>query len=455
MGNLSVYNFGQLGVNVDKDPLQLEDGELATAQNVIPNPIGDGGLVNRHGLVKLNAVAAADTSTGIIGGVGVPLVNLSAAARTIYIGRTNTAHGGAWAKSTDNFASVATVVTDSTPANPRGKNASASTGSTDYGIADFSTGATFLVGQPGSGCVVNNVLYYAADNYIAYNGSGYTAPTIRKFDGTVDSYVCTLPYNPDAGATSVCKGVLSMLTANGYIYLTTFDGGTTSADYRGRAFQLNTISGALSPLGATFTLGHLPYALTYWMGRLWVGSHTGDTASNGNIYAFRPGIDAAWTLDHTGTNGNYCSLVGYNGYLYAGTMQAAATFAKIEQRDSLGTYTTSLTATGGTARQYNAVVSMATFGTNLYACYWNNDGTAIGKIYKYDGTSWTTAYNGSGATAIQTSGMFLYNNKLYAVGNSNSQITLLFTTDGSSWTDRTTNFGGAVNGLGVFYGMLT
>jgi hypothetical protein len=39
-GKLNCYNLGSLGVNVDKNPVQLEDGELTKAQNAIHDPTG-------------------------------------------------------------------------------------------------------------------------------------------------------------------------------------------------------------------------------------------------------------------------------------------------------------------------------------------------------------------------------------------------------------------------------
>ncbi len=79
---LIVYSFGEKGVNVDKDPLVLEDNELTRAQNAVPEP--DGGIKNRPGLEKFNASAAAGS---ILGGIGVPLTNLASGTPFFYIGR--------------------------------------------------------------------------------------------------------------------------------------------------------------------------------------------------------------------------------------------------------------------------------------------------------------------------------------------------------------------------------
>lgn len=85
MAELIVFNLGAKGVNTDKNPLAMDNAELRKAQNVIMDPLGvEGGIVNRPGLVKFNSVAAAGA---ILGGIGVPLQNLTTGTRFLYIGR--------------------------------------------------------------------------------------------------------------------------------------------------------------------------------------------------------------------------------------------------------------------------------------------------------------------------------------------------------------------------------
>lgn len=82
---LSIYNFGQGGVVVDKSSLHGDDSELRQAQNAIRDPLGaEGGLKSRPGLEKFNSSAAAGA---VLGGVGVPLTNLFTGAQFWYIGR--------------------------------------------------------------------------------------------------------------------------------------------------------------------------------------------------------------------------------------------------------------------------------------------------------------------------------------------------------------------------------
>ncbi len=84
MATVKVYGIGRLGVNVDTDPLMLDDREVTKAQNAINDPLG-GGLTNRPGLSAFTTTPAAGR---VIGGVGVPLANLSGSGiRFFFIGR--------------------------------------------------------------------------------------------------------------------------------------------------------------------------------------------------------------------------------------------------------------------------------------------------------------------------------------------------------------------------------
>jgi hypothetical protein len=82
---LVVYNFGQGGVNVDESPLHIKDNQLRKAQNAISDPLGvEEGITARPGLKKFNASAANGV---VLGGIGVPLINLKTGTHLFYIGR--------------------------------------------------------------------------------------------------------------------------------------------------------------------------------------------------------------------------------------------------------------------------------------------------------------------------------------------------------------------------------
>jgi hypothetical protein len=83
---LKLTDIGKLGVNVDADPISLDDQELRSAQNAIRDPLGaDSGLRKRPGLLAYNGSLTAGE---VLGGICVPLKNLSSGGVvTIYIGR--------------------------------------------------------------------------------------------------------------------------------------------------------------------------------------------------------------------------------------------------------------------------------------------------------------------------------------------------------------------------------
>lgn len=81
---LTIYDLGKDGVNVDRSDLHILDTEVRQAQNAIHDPLGaEGGLKNRPGLTKFNSVAGAGS---VVGGVGVPLINLKSGTHYLYLG---------------------------------------------------------------------------------------------------------------------------------------------------------------------------------------------------------------------------------------------------------------------------------------------------------------------------------------------------------------------------------
>jgi hypothetical protein len=93
-GILKVYNIGAGGVNVDSDPIALEDQELRLAQNAIRDPLGtDSGLKKRPGLALFNTLS---TGGPILGGIPVAFsatgggVSPHIAITYLFIGRSTT-----------------------------------------------------------------------------------------------------------------------------------------------------------------------------------------------------------------------------------------------------------------------------------------------------------------------------------------------------------------------------
>lgn len=86
MGVIKVFSLGAKGVNVDKNPIEMQDDELRLAQNAIRDPLGnDSGVRKRPGLKAQNSTVAAGI---VMGGVGVPLLDESPfGTRYLFLGR--------------------------------------------------------------------------------------------------------------------------------------------------------------------------------------------------------------------------------------------------------------------------------------------------------------------------------------------------------------------------------
>ena len=85
MANLDVKNLGLNGVNVDKNPFELAEGELTQAQNAFSDTnAGKASLRKREGLVAFTTTSTAGI---VFGGIGVPLVNILSGAPFLYIGK--------------------------------------------------------------------------------------------------------------------------------------------------------------------------------------------------------------------------------------------------------------------------------------------------------------------------------------------------------------------------------
>lgn len=331
-----------------------------------------------------------------------------------------------WWLSIAAFGGAIMVIANSRPKNPR----------TWAQIATFATGsAGMLGGSPGIAANFHNRLIYAGSDYTV----GATYPPIRIYDGSFDRELVRLPPTA-AGAIPVA--VLSVLVANGTIYLSTFDTGSSSADWTGRVFSLELTTGQLTPIGPVFTTGHLPYALAWHNGMLWCGTHRQSAAAAGKIYRIRPDLDTTWTedLDLSSVSlAGVAALLSWHGTLYAGTTAAAATFAKVLKRAADGTWSTADTGSGGTATANNGFLSLCDFGTKLYASYWNNDTPAVAKIRSTsDGTTWGTGFIGSSGTLRPFIVLFVDNGELFAVGGGLSlTAAILRTQNGASWTNLT------------------
>ncbi len=438
-GKIDLYNLGSKGVNVTKSPIHMEDGELLSAQNAIPDPRGQfGAITKRDGLTPINSSA---TGASILAAVLVPLPLQTV--RTLYLPRRALDASQGWWTSTDAFASAASIITGGTPANPR----------------DLTKLGNFLVDERYSGhagCVCNNTIYYAGDDYIQYPSANHAAPTIRKFDGTTDIEVCRIPPNVDVGATTNAFSITSMLTVKGKIYVATFDGDISVPDtsYKGSVFELDPITGNLRRLGTTIT-GGVPYCLASHLGKIWVGTRQFDTSQDfqGKVYSLRPETDLAWTLELTAgaTYASILSLQSYRGEMFAGLEARTAVNAVIKKRDITGAWTTVETGTGTSI--LNGYSALTVFNDALYAAYWNNTG-GISFIRKFDGTTWSTVLTMTSGNQFYHA-FAIFNGVMYVIAThtlSNSTGLLQKTSNGTSWTDVTARLTASTSYATAFMG---
>lgn len=301
-------------------------------------------------------------------------------------------------------------------------------------IATFATGSTAMLGgSPGIAGAFHNRLIYAASDYTV----GVTSPPIRIYSGSFDRELCRLP--PTA-AGAMATAIVSLLVANGTIYLSTLESGSSSADWVGRVFALDLDTAALTPIGAAFGTGHVPYALAWHNGQLWCGTHRQASDVPGKIFRIRPDLlEATWTEDVTLASGSVAALCSWHGSLYAGTTAPAATFGQMLQRAADGTWSAVDTGSGGTATANNGYLACGAFGAALYASYWNGDTPAVAKIRSTtDGMTWTTRYTGAAGTIRPFIVLTVDDGELFAIGGgAGLTAAILRTPDGTTWTDLT------------------
>lgn len=333
---------------------------------------------------------------------------------------------GGWWRSSNGFLGGADLVaTPLVPKHPRAWDKLAPfTGGTNAGV---------LGGSPSATASVKNHFIYPGDAYT----QGTNEPPIRIFDGLSDRLMTTLP--SIAGVPP--KAIVSIFQNAGTIYLSTLDSGTSASDFAGRVFTFDPNSGVLVQVGTQFTGGEVPYAFEWHEGRLWLGTNKGNGTA-GKVYFFRPGIDTAWTQDRslsTDSLGGVCSLKSFQGKLYVGSDNVGGASAKVIVRTSDGTYSSTLTGAGtGT---YNGFLTLGVFQNNLYASYW--DASPIALIKKFDGTTWSTVFTGSGSNQLPYTAQFQWNSNLYFSGGGKvGGAVLLNTLNGTTYTDLTPNLPG-------------
>ena len=420
------------------------NSQSCTSSGTVANAITGGGAnsisidaaCNANAVVYELFVLAGSTQAGWSPNPGAPIILVPTVPPSDPGPFSGVTPNGWWV-SIDGFGSAtATSYPPSLPRDPR----------TWTRLAPFTTAganAGSLGGFPGPGVVTQNrFFYYAGNDYTSASG-----PTIRVFDGQSDREVVTVP-----AFNGVAPIAIVAMIANGTdIYLTTLDSGTTSADFAGRVLRFDTQTLGVTQIGAQFTTGEVPYALCFYLGRLFMGTNKGD-GSAAKLYWFRtrptPGsggdIDTSWTTDRTFVTdglGGCASLAVFQSKLYVGcTATTAMGTNKILTRDSLGTWGTAFTHTvAGTFTTNNGSYSMVTFNGNLYIAFWNPDSvTPEARVIMWDGNTWTVVSTVTGAAARPYISLFVAKAQLFVLGGGSGKTPYLaVSATGSAWTNLT------------------
>jgi hypothetical protein len=154
--------------------------------------------------------------------------------------------------------------------------------------------------------------------------------------------------------------------------------------------------------------GGFPTCLHSYGGYLWAGNWSEATASAavGKVWKIRAGVEETWTLDHTTDTGqgDLLALYTFNGLLYASIVGTDTTPASeaglVKVRSTAGAWTTSDTSavTDDGAYYTHGIV----FESNLYVgAYGSGGANAFALIRKYNGSSWSTAYDVEANVGVQ------------------------------------------------------
>lgn len=410
------YKLGVEGIDIDSSELHRSPFSLRKAQNAVKNPLGiGGGLVNRPGLTKHNAIAFAGS---VGGGVSMPLASF-VDTRTLYLAAQDGASAEKWYSSADLFGTSGVAVT--------------AIGAWQDPTAYFSAGG----GLSRMGVFLNGQLYYASANYT----SGTTSPTIRVFNGVDDREISKL-----LPATTL--GITGIFADKGTLYILTLDSGTTDANFVGRVFSMDPLNGHLTQIGAALTTGHVPVSLAVYNGQVYVGTARVTTTNEAVVLRINPLDESVWTTDLNASADDYAitSLVSFRGLLYGTTKNGgAATKGKILQRSIAGSWST-VDSTSNNTGTYDG---SAVFGGALYVSsrsYSTLTNTAVVRK-STDGSSWSTVSN-----ATSTAGyglMTVIGLRIFSMFGT----TILHSLDGASWTAATHGSGGNADGaLGILFG---
>ncbi len=490
MPDITIRALGARGVNVDTDPLLLDDAELRDAQNMVhdTSDARAGGLRTRNGFASF---IAAPFSGPVLGGLGMAVVG--AARATGAGGGPGTGGTGPGDGGPPGGSGPTGSVPDPTGGFPTGSGTvfggarlvvigrSSGASSTRFGTSWFITSescantAIINTGPPGppscfrhalsggptgvaavngnrAGTVFNSILFYHSDGVL----TGAQQATIRRTNGYTDELVAVVPKN--VASTGTISQVVSFMDSEAtgstdFIWFTETTNLAvlpTGATASSRIFRLDPAKKTLvdCQIGTATVLD----SMVAWNGRIFVGEFTNSLTGSATIIPIIPTESGAvadtalGTLVLSAPDRNVTSMCPYDSALYVGTgLVTSGAFAHVWQLSitaaGLWTGVPVLTGAGGTGATSNSFPSMIEYQSKLYASYFNPiTATGTSVIYQFDGTTWTGVFTSSGSAQRVPYSLFVDKDTLYAVSSfdSTGSHRVLITTDGTNWTDKTT-----------------
>ena len=396
--------------------------------------------------------------------------------RLVLIGRTqNTAATHGWYLASEGWADTAYKLNSSsnTTAGPVGP-------SVEPGISS----GVITAGQPAY-TLANGVLYYSQYEHSLAASASPTLPTLRKMsvDGNTDVPILTIPDNRqvlllNGTPPNHRSAILAMCTEWGNgdaIYITVYDevtNGTDAGDY-GRilrvsgldsgAYHIEEVFNTLTTTDSTINdTPCVPICVENFLGiphfGLWRGVNTVDAS----VFAVRrDGVGpSGWgvyrlTTNVTASESDVTCMKAYKGRLYVGmkAVDPSVAFAHVYSHgpDVTAAVIDELTGSGGSVITGNKFVSMVVFQDNLYVSFQNPTGAgSTAKIYKYDGTTWSTAKTFTTAAQTTAYNLATDGDYIYAFGGAAIDTGQYFwsSPDGATWTDQRAQFlNTSANGL--------
>lgn len=375
-GHIAIYGFGGGGVNLVKDPLELDDAEATQLQNaeLIPDESkgGEGSLSKRGGLQALTSALAGS----ILGMVALPLQTTYV--RELYVAFGDLATGTrTWKKTTDG-----TTFSDTTLPLLH---------ATDEKFKTFSSGNAAMEYCQRRPVSWRNTIIYNGDSYV----EGTANPPLVAFSDGVAGYTWTsIPAGSNSTTGAPPAVITDMIVANGVIYIAVIDP-AYSGTHKGRVLKLDPRTGVLQQVANAFgpgtgeQAGGAPIALCWFNGQLWAGLHNGnDGSSSGYVCRCYPGADSVWTQDTAALDGFPMGLVGFKGNLYVAMQGNKSTAGIAKRTTSTGAWANVDTFASGADGVAGALV---VYSDTLYYTRYDNAGNHKCLIRKSsDGASWST-----------------------------------------------------------------